>query len=378
MANKPLHIVFTTINDPAPFLSALHSNISFHEHLDEVKVWIVCDRKTPVAAACLAAAEANTGGLFTTVLNDLTQEAEFGRLGIYPRVPWNSDARRNLGYLCALQDGCEVLLCMDDDNFPTGDDLVGDHLKALTDGVTAAHTTIGASGFFNPMSLLWLKPPQITYPRGYPLSLRGKPASAGAEPMMSPVKVGALEGLWRGEPDYDAITWVNDPPKSAGTTLQLGGYVILAIGTWAPLNTQNTSIVRELIPAFMFVPMLCGWDRYGDILAGYFLQAVKGDYNVAFGRPLVEHRRNSHDYAKDMRQEHWGLCLIDWLVDQLRNKFTPSQSTVCGRVLELADFLNHEAVRELPEWAPSFMAGFFHRTAESICQWVNACKALGV
>ena len=55
---------------------------------------------------------------------------------------------------------------------------------------------------------------------------------------------------------------------------------------------QNTSVVRELIPASIFVTMACPvpggvLDRYGDIWGGYFLLALmqNTNYHAAFGRP---------------------------------------------------------------------------------------------
>ena len=48
---KPCHIVFTTIHHPA-ILRDLYENIHRHGHLEEVKVWVVGDRKTPVQRRC--------------------------------------------------------------------------------------------------------------------------------------------------------------------------------------------------------------------------------------------------------------------------------------------------------------------------------------
>ncbi len=129
--------------------------------------------------------------------------------------------------------------------------------------------------------------------------------------------------------------------------------------TWSPVNTQNTSVVRELIPAFVFVTM--AWavpggklDRYGDIWGGYFLIALMQgtNHHVAFGRPLVDHRRNPHNYVDDLRYEFWGMILTDWLLDILRSSFKPTSSKMTDRVLELAEFLDAEAVKRLPAWCP--------------------------
>jgi len=160
---------------------------------------------------------------------------------------------------------------------------------------------------------------------------------------------------------------------------------VLDASTWSPVNTQNTSVVRELIPAFVFVTM--AWpvpggklDRYGDIWGGYFLLALMQGtrYHVAFGRPLVEHRRNPHDYVDDLRYEFWGMILTDWLLEILRRSFKPTCRTMPERVLELAEFLEAEAIGHLPTWCPAEITSFLHSTAQNLRQWSAACRQIGV
>ena len=96
--------------------------------------------------------------------------------------------------------------------------------------------------------------------------------------------------MWFDEPDVDATTWLNGKVK--GVDYRGPDAFVLDPSTWSPVNTQNTSVVRELIPAFVFVTM--AWpvpggklDRYGDIWGGYFLLALMQGtkYHVAFRPP---------------------------------------------------------------------------------------------
>jgi hypothetical protein len=114
--------------------------------------------------------------------------------------------------------------------------------------------------------------------------------------------------------------------------------------TWTPANTQNSSIIRELIPAFLCVPM--GYkvpggqiERHGDIWGRYFRQPIlRGTpYHVAFEDPLVEHRRNPHNYLDDLRFKYWGMILADWLLEELRENFQCFDSNVVDRVGELPE-----------------------------------------
>ena len=55
-----------------------------------------------------------------------------------------------------------------------------------------------------------------------------------------------------------------------------GDRFALEIGTWCPINTQNTSYSREIIPA-SFVPPNVG--RYDDIWSGYILRKITHHLN---------------------------------------------------------------------------------------------------
>jgi hypothetical protein len=195
--------------------------------------------------------------------------------------------------------------------------------------------------------------------------------------------IGVTEGLWFDEPDVDATTWLNGKVK--GVDYKGPDAFVLDQPTWSPVNTQNTSVVRELIPAFVFVTM--AWpvpggklDRYGDIWGGYFLIALMQGtkYHVAFGRPLVEHRRNPHNYVDDLRYEFWGMILTDWLLEILRSSFKPTSRTMPERVLELAEFLEAAAIKRLPAWCPAEITSFLHYTAQNLRLWSAACRQIGV
>jgi hypothetical protein len=376
---KPCHVVFTTIHHPA-ILRDLYENIHRHNHLDEVKVWVVGDRKTPSSTAALAA-EISALGL-ETVYFDIAAQDEWGKqFALYPLIPYNTDGRRVFGYLRALEDRCELLISIDDDNFPTGDDFVGCHRQ--TGQAWRQPVLKEEKQFHNICEYLTFDPPRLVFPRGFPFQLRGHVNQPQLVPCPQDAVIGVTEGLWFDEPDVDATTWLNGKVK--GVDYKGPDAFVLDQPTWSPVNTQNTSVVRELIPAFVFVTM--AWpvpggklDRYGDIWGGYFLIALMQGtkYHVAFGRPLVEHRRNPHNYVDDLRYEFWGMILTDWLLEILRSSFKPTSRTMPERVLELAEFLEAEAIKRLPSWCPAEITSFLHYTAQNLRQWSAACRQIGV
>lgn len=380
--NKPISIVFTTINTPL-VLYELYKNITRFGYLDHVKVWVVGDLKTPPQVHQLVD-EISSNGMETIYL-DIDQQDEWGKQfpTFYKRIPYNNETRRNIGYLFALEDGCDILISIDDDNFPSEDDFVGHHLR--TGQGWAGNILYESQGFHNVCEYLRFEPSRAIYPRGFPFGMRNSKNQAEILTRANEsnaIKIGISAGLWLGDPDVDATTWLNGSVRSVGYDGE--SCIVLDQSTWSPINTQNTSVVRELIPAYFCIPM--GWQmpggsiqRYGDIWGGYFLQSIIKDteYYVSIGRPLVNHLRNPHNYLQDLRYEYWGLISTDWLVSVLYKEFTPTESRIVDRIDELSNFLKHSALRDLPSWYPNEMRDFMFSTSDSLTEWAQVCRILG-
>jgi len=187
-------------------------------------------------------------------------------------------------------------------------------------------------------------------------------------------------GLWLGDPDVDAMTWLSGGARSVAYAGP--DRVVLDQATWMPVNTQNTSFARDVIPCFPWVPM--GWalpggslERYGDVWAGYLMQAllVGTPFHVSLGRPLSEHRRNAHNLNDDLRKEFWGLMLTDWFVATLRDRFRPSGGTF-ERMGQLVEVLRGSAFASLPDWAPAEALGYWRHLADTVEAWSSACRQL--
>lgn len=374
---RPYHIVFTTIHHPV-VLEDLFNNLSKYGHLETVKVWIVGDKKTPDSCRYLAETIRDKG--METIYLDIVDQDQWGSrcADFYQRLPYNNETRRNIGYLHALEDDCELLISIDDDNFPTEDDLVGFHLQ--TGKSWPGELIKEETGFHNICEYLKTEPDRQIFPRGYPFRLRGLPNNHQKINSKKNATIGVKAGLWLSDPDVDATTWLNG--KITGTRYLGEDTHVLDQSTWSPINTQNTSVVKDLIPAYLCVPM--GWSvpggniqRYGDIWGGYFLQAlIKGtDFHVAFGKPIVNHRRNPHDYVDDLRYEFWGMILTDWLLDKLKRDFNPISPIITQRVDLLADFILQKTLPELPHWCPKEIGDFFLWTAGNLRTWSAACRS---
>jgi len=375
---KENHVVLTTINVPGVLLD-LYENVKRFERLDSTACWVVGDYKTPPECEVLCK-KVNGMGLETHFL-DIPCQDEWGKRfpDFYKCIPYNNESRRNIGYLLALENGCKRMISIDDDNFPADDDFIGFH--EIVSEEWDCEVVIDDSGFHNVCEYLQMSPDRKVYPRGFPFQMRSSQVNRPVFARRDRGTIGLNQGLWLKEPDIDATTWLNGSVESVG---YIGDdSIVLGPGTWLPINTQNTCVARELIPAFFCVPM--GFDvpggrieRYGDIWGGYFFQALikNSQFLISFGRPIVEHRRNPHDYLNDLRCEFWGMILTDWVLAKLKDEFTPEASNVIERLIELSAFLG-ESVGSLPGWCPDEMRRFMGVTSESIRLWVDVCKTIG-
>lgn len=316
-------IVVTTIFEPA-WLDGYLDNIAEYGRTDEVTIRIICDRKTP-RSVWQAADEARQRGFRVDCPELDEQEAFLRSLGIADLVPWNTDNRRNIGFLRAWESGAEVLISIDDDNYcREGSDFVGSHHVVGRRASAGDEAGLAGGDWFNICSLLEVEPAARVYPRGFPYAAKGvqeariTPAFGG-----DPNAVIAMNaGLWLADPDTDAITRLALNPRvvNASTTA-----VLFEPRIWTPVNTQNTALVRDAVPAYYYVRMgfeLQGMqiDRFGDILSGYFAQACakRLGHLVRVGGPIVEHRRTPHNLFKDLHQELAGIVLIEDLLPWLQ------------------------------------------------------------
>ena len=134
-------IVVTTIYEPK-FLDGYVANLQRFGR-ENVEIIVIIDRKTPasVAERC-----AHYGLLCPTLDEQETFLARFPALA--PRIPYDSDNRRNIGFLMALDRGAELLISIDDDNYCLDDvDFVGEHLAAgkTIDTAKRRATTAGST-----------------------------------------------------------------------------------------------------------------------------------------------------------------------------------------------------------------------------------------
>jgi hypothetical protein len=370
-------LVLTTIADPA-LLEGYFDNFSAHGHLDDVRVFVIPDVKTLVSAFERCASLRSRGlQMDCPALEE--QDAFLHFLGFPPdEIPRCSDNRRNVGYLMALACGAEILVSIDDDNYclPEGDYLAAH--SVVTQPAASTEIVESATRWFNVCELLTLEPARCVYPRGFPYFARHKPPASATSKGNAAVRINA--GLWLGDPDLDAPTWMVAPVAAKSFS---GRSVVLGPSTWSPINSQNTALHRDAIPAYYFLRMGAELgpfpiDRFGDIFSGYFTLACALHLGFAarFGTPVAQHRRNSHNYIRDAAQEMAGISLLEELLPWLQETKLDG-ANFADAYLSLSHGLEETALHRKGFLWTDATRSYFRATAARMRAWLSACKQIG-
>jgi len=303
-------IVTTTIHIPVVLED--FSIIAQENSIKDLQFVVAGDAKTPAECKTFCDGIEDKYGYETIYIGLEDQYSEYSKLANY--IPKNSISRRNFAILKAYEMGADIIIMVDDDNFPV-----------LRENYFRGHSIVGSAQYlnhiesksmwFNVCNTLLEKHGAKFFHRGFPVNFRYE---AETKIVRKKAKIALNEGLWMDAPDTDAITWLNWPDLQVISYLGglYGETFAIADNTWSPLNSQNTAIMREAIPSYFLNPFNL---RYDDIWAGYIFEKVAKHlgYSISFGLPLVEQRRNPHDYLVDLRNEIDGMTRTPSLIKEL-------------------------------------------------------------
>lgn len=299
-------LVLTTINYP----EVLRLYRACEPH---VRFFVIGDRKSDDAA---------TQALIDTIPNSayygIERQREMG-FGHNAFLPENCIQKRNLGFLEALKWGAEAIVSIDDDNINL-------------DLAYFAHMECKLKWTFNGLMFegvpgSWFDAGRLLRPHA---KHRGIPHNAWQQGKLTSAvgrKVGVVAGLCLGDPDIDAVTRMAIRPIVGDVNAIGTAGVIVDLGIWTVFNSQNTGVLRELIPAWGMLPH-CG--RFDDIYASLIVQRIARDreLHVHFGSPLIWQSRNAHDLVKDLRAEIDGYENISKLAALLDMIILPNKSVI--------------------------------------------------
>jgi len=221
-------------------------------------------------------------------------------------------ARKNLGYLFALENGAECIFDTDDDTFLRFPERNPLNLFHESTKFKAESNSI----FFNPYN--HFATGQGLWPRGYPLTrIESDRWNSSADTNVVPVvgelgNIDILQTLVNLEPDVDAIyrLVINSHPIDFTFKNDL---LKLGLNTISPGNTQSTFWLTRKNFDFLYIPKFVDF-RFCDILKIYIAQS---QLDMAYAGFITEQFRNPHNFMDDFRSELSCYLNVERLVEVL-------------------------------------------------------------
>jgi len=330
---------------------------------------VIADKKTPPEAASFCAELKARTKADLEYFSIERQEEYLTRFpALKAHLPYNSIMRRNIGMLYAYERGAEKIITIDDDNFL----FTEEYLKRHRIGERCELEVVNSNtGWVNVCATLTERFGRTFYHRGFPLEKRTEEekwqsARATVRPVVS-------AGFWLGDPDVGGMDrlWHLTKPLEVTAYARKDGFAV-GKGVWTPFNSQNTALLREVIPAYFLSPFLV---RYDDIWASYVVKRIVdhlGD-SIAFGFPLVKQERNPHDHWRDLSRELYEHALVMRFTQELSNVALQGK-TYRACFAELAEKLPRAfaARTDLNQSEQALLQGFF----EGMRVWVETFDAL--
>lgn len=364
-------ITTTTIHVPYLIEDYIKDVIKYNRQ-DYVDFVITGDKKTPAQAKeyCQKLQEKyNIPVLFMDVDDQNAYMEKYPLLKGY--LPWGCIQRRQVAILKAYEQGSDIIVLIDDDNYIACEDYVGHHLNL---GKTVDMETVSSpTGWYNICEDLQDRQNRKFYPRGYSWADRineVKDITRSNQKIRTVVNA----GFWLGDPDIDAVTRLAAPIDVISYKKDYN--YALEKGTFSPFNSQNTAIHRDMVPVYFLVPDI---GRFDDIWSSYIVERVAGhlgDY-VSYGQPLVKQIRNDHDYWVDAYAEEMGTKMTTDFCKWLRS-IELTKSTYLECAVELFDKLKALIDRLSNEKLPYKNRAYVNQVIDGHRVWFKTMKAMGV
>ena len=325
---SPLVCVLTTIQEPTDCVRELAARLA---PLGATTI-VIGDRKGPAAFDLPGCA-----------FHDFASQPALP-LALAKIVPAAHYARKNIGYLLAIQQGAACIYETDDDNAP----LPGWTPRAETvDAVPVApRPWVNVYRMFT-NELIW--------PRGFPLDRITDAATYRHEatPPRS-VRAPIQQGLANGAPDVDAV-WrlVLDHPVD----FHAGPSVRLPPDAYCPFNSQTTWWWPVAYP-LLYLPSFCSF-RMTDIWRSFVAQRCLWEIGcgVVFHAAEAVQLRNPHNLLRDFRDEVPGYLDNDRICTILNGcTLLPGEASVgdnlraCYRALVDASIIPGDELPLVDAW----------------------------
>lgn len=272
-----LALVVTTIQGPNPVMQSLAAAAA----AAKARFFVLGDRKSPPVYDLPGA-------------DYYSLDAQHERFGGFSRqLPVGHYVRKNLGYLAALDAGCEWIVETDDDNFPLDNFFEPPPRTLAVRRLRSDQPWVNVYRHFGPSAPVW--------PRGFPLEALGAQVRADERIERHEEAPLLVQGLADDNPDVDAVFRLTRelPVRFDRTAAPLS----LEAGLWCPFNSQNTWFHRSIV-ALTYLPAHCSFcmtDIWRSFVAQRCLWAM--GRRLVFTAPSVRQERNEHNLLRDFGDE---------------------------------------------------------------------------
>ena len=295
-------------------------------------------------------------------------------------MPFNSFARKNIGYLFALYYGAKVIYDFDDDNVlaPLEDattvqlpfiykENIGFENTALVKYVQNLGHDDVESKAFNPYA--YMNPSHAhSWPRGFPVDQLQKNFDLwdSTNTTVGDIKyssIGVIQSLCDGDPDNDAVFRMTrrESTKFTFDRSKTALPLLIPASMYTPYNAQATT---HLYNAFwgLYLPISVP-GRVTDIWRSYITQRIMKEVglHVMYTPPIVNHERSSHDYLADFEAESDLYSKTTSLLSFLDN-WVPTANSFAETIFELwvalyeHDYIGLSDVEAMEEWLSFLLA----------------------
>jgi hypothetical protein len=285
-------LVITSIaNDQHPVLQL------YAKKCKEINMPFICigDTKSP--------AEFKLDGCdFWSVERQLSLDFKFAKI-----CPTRHYARKNIGYLIAIQQGFEELVETDDDNLPK------DEFWEFKNNRHISAYDVKETGWINIYKYF---SNNFIWPRGLPLQELQKTHPSLENYSKITIDCPIQQGLADENPDVDAVYRLTYPLP---LNFDFEHNIALGKNAWSPFNSQNTQWYKDAFP-LLYLPAYCSF-RMTDIWRSFVAQRIawENDWSILYHKATVWQERNEHNLLKDFEDEIPGYLNNHKIANDLDN-----------------------------------------------------------
>jgi len=253
-------------------------------------------------------------------------------------------ARKNIGYLLAIQNGAEIIIETDDDNIPY-ETFFSPRRRTHNTAVVENAGWVNAYRYFTDANI---------WPRGFALEHLRDSAVDIERLKVADIDCPIQQGLVNDNPDVDAIYRLTGPlPVRFANNRP----VAVGAGCWCPFNSQSTAWFADAYE-LLYLPAYCSF-RMTDIWRSFIAQKIchLNSRAILFHSPAMTQHRNIHNLLKDFADEIPGylnnsaICdALDELSLKSGEENIPENLRLCYERLIEMKLIGPEELSLLDDW----------------------------